>query len=366
VSLKEEDPAQPSKEELATVLPRRAVGSGARTRFGEYELLEEITRGGMGVVYRARQRSLDRIVAVKMLLLGGLASPDRLRRFQVEASATAALEHANIVRLLDAGEHEGQPFLALEFIPGRNLAELVRERPLPARQAAGYAEKIARAIEFAHQRGVLHRDLKSSNVLVDAFDEPRVTDFGLAKQFGVPPSGGSGPAEAGTPSEDLTLTGQTLGSPNFMPPEQASGDARRMGPASDVYGVGAILYHLLTARPPFLAETFEATLVAVREREPVPPRQLNEKVPRDLETICLKCLEKEPSKRYVSASALAEELERFLHDEPIHARPALVPPQARPRGFLRGNLNLAPGRRHRFPDCRLPHQRSATHGRPGS
>ncbi|MBI4662883.1 MAG: protein kinase [Verrucomicrobia bacterium] len=328
VSFTETEAAQPSEDELAAVLPRTVAVSGSRSRFGDYELLEEIARGGMGVVYRARQRSLNRIVAVKMLLFGGLAGADRLRRFQKEAAASAALEHANIVRVLDVGEHEGQPFIAMEFIAGTDLAQLVRERPLAARQAAGYVEKIARAIEFAHQRGVLHRDLKPSNVLLDAFDEPRVTDFGLAKQFGVPPSGGSGPAEAGTPSQDLTLTGEALGSPNFMPPEQASGDLRRIGPASDVYGLGAILYHLLTARPPFLGETFEATLVAVREREPVPLGQLNEKVPRDLETICLKCLEKEPEKRYASAQELADELGRFLKDEPIHARPVTRVEQA--------------------------------------
>src|SRR5437879_9231639 len=183
VSLSEGETAQPSEDELATVLPRTATSSATRTRFGDYELLEEIARGGMGVVYRARQRSLNRIVAIKMLLFAGLAAPDRLRRFRNEAAATAALEHANIVRLLDVGEHEGQPFIAMEFIAGTDMAQLVRERPLAARQAAGYVEKVARAIEFAHQRGVLHRDLKSSNVLVDAFDEPRVTDFGLARNL---------------------------------------------------------------------------------------------------------------------------------------------------------------------------------------
>ncbi|MCI0534864.1 MAG: serine/threonine protein kinase [Verrucomicrobiales bacterium] len=307
VSLGEPETAQPSEDELAAVLPRTAASSGSRARFGDYELLEEIGRGGMGVVYRARQRSLNRIVAVKMLLFAGLAAPDRLRRFQNEAAATAALEHANIVRLLDVGEHEGQPFIAMEFITGRDLAQLVRERPLASRQAAVYVAKIARAIEFAHRQGVLHRDLKPSNVLVDGFDEPCVTDFGLARNL--------------ADNTDLTVTGQMLGSPNFMPPEQASGNLRRMGPTSDVYGLGAILYHLLTARPPFLAETFEATLAAVREREPMPPGQLNEKVPRDLETICLKCLEKDPSRRYETARELADELDRFLKDEPITARP---------------------------------------------
>jgi serine/threonine protein kinase len=178
---------------------------------------------------------------------------------------------------------------------------------LPALQAAGYVQKIACAIEFAHQRGVLHRDLKPSNVLINAFDDPQVTDFGLARQL------------AG--ESDLTVTGQVLGSPNFMPPEQASADSARLGRASHVYGLGAILYHLLTGRPPFLAETFEATLRQLLERPPISPRQLNPTIPADLETICLKCLEKEPARRYQTAQELAAELGRFLSGEPIHARP---------------------------------------------
>lgn len=307
VSLREEEAIPPMEEELACVLPSTLTHSGLRPRFGDYELLDEIARGGMGVVYRARQVALNRIVAVKMLLFGGLADPDRRRRFQTEAAATAALEHPHIVRILDVGTQDGQPFIAMDFIAGTNLAQAVRERPLAARQAAGYAAKIARAIDFAHQRGVLHRDLKPSNVLLDVFNEPRVTDFGLARNL----------ADDG----DLTTTGQMLGSPSFMPPEQAIGDVRRIGRSSDVYGLGAILYHLLTARPPFLEESFQATLAAVGQREPIPLRQLNEKVPRDLETICLKCLEKAPSRRYQTALDLADELDRFLKDEPIRARP---------------------------------------------
>ena len=307
VSFTETETAQPEEDELAAVLPRSTAATGGRTRFGDYALLEEIARGGMGVVYRARQRSLNRIVAVKMLLFAGLAGADRLRRFRNEASSAAALEHSHIVRILEVSEHESQPFIVMEFVGGTDLAQLAHERPLAARQAAGYLTRIARAIEFAHQRGVMHRDLKPSNVILDPFDEPRVTDFSLARNL----------AE----DSDVTLTGQALGSPNFMPPEQARGDLDSVGPASDVHGLGAILYYLLTARPPFLAETIEATLASVRDHDPVPPRQLNDQVPRDLETICLKCLEKEPAKRYPTAQALADDLDRFLNDEPILARP---------------------------------------------
>lgn len=242
VSVAEGEKVEVSEEELASILPSTALaGNGPRTRFGDYELLEEIARGGMGVVYRARQRSLNRVVAVKMVLFGGLAGAEGLRRFRTEAAAASALDHPNIVRILDVGEHAGQPFLAMEYIAGYDLAHLTSEHPLGPRPAAVYVEKVARAVEFAHRRGILHRDLKPSNVMVDAFDEPRVTDFGLAKRLENP--------EFST-IKSPTLPGQSLGSPNFMPPEQAAGDLSRIGPASDVYGVGAILYHLLTGRPP--------------------------------------------------------------------------------------------------------------------
>jgi len=299
--------------------------------FKDYELLEEIARGGMGVVYRARQISLNRTVAIKMILGGHLANTAEKQRFRAEAETAAQLQHPGIVAIHEVGEHAGQPFFSMDLVEGRNLAQLVRDGPLPSCQAAGYLKAIAEAVQYAHSRGVLHRDLKPSNVLIDDNDRPRVTDFGLAKKFGVPPSGGlsgeqSGtatkpaPAEAGTPN-DLTQTGQVLGSPSFIPPEQAAGNKDAIGPASDVYSLGAILYHLLTGRPPFMADTMPATLRMVAETEAVSPRLLNPDLPRDLETICLKCLEKEAGRRYLTAHDLSDDLGRFLRDEPILARP---------------------------------------------
>jgi hypothetical protein len=296
------------------------------TTFGDYELLDEIARGGMGVVYRARQVSLDRVVAVKMLLLGQFAAPTVFQRFRAEAVAAASLQHPNIVAIHEVGTHDGQPFFAMDYVVGRNLADLVRDRPLPTRAAAQYLVKIARAVQYAHEHGILHRDLKPANILIDESDEPRITDFGLAKRLereaGTQMSEvGSGMRPLSSVTQDLTLSGQILGSPNFLPPEQAGGHARTIGPACDIYGLGAVLYYLLTGRPPFVAETFESTLFHVLNSEPVPPRQLNPSVPRDLETICLKCLEKAPGRRYDSARVLGDELDRFLNGQPIHARP---------------------------------------------
>ncbi len=299
---------------------------------GGYELLEEIARGGMGVVYKARQRRLNRLVAVKMILAGQLAGPARVRRFRAEAEAAATLQHPNIVAIHEVGEHEGQPYFSMDYIEGPNLSKLVREGPLPAARAARYVKVIAEAIQYAHERGVLHRDLKPGNVLIDPLDQPRITDFGLAKRLvstsdqapTCPRPALPEPSRAENwrgESSDFTLSGQVLGSPNFMPPEQAAGRIRDIGPASDVYGLGAILYHLLTARPPFVGETVHATVQQVVEAEPPAPNLLNPAVPRDLETVCLKCLQKEPSKRYASARDLAEELGRFLKGEPIRARP---------------------------------------------
>jgi len=282
--------------------------------FGDYELVEEIARGGMGVVFKARQRSLNRTVAVKMILSGHLASEAESQRFRTEAETAAQLQHSNIVAIHEIGEQEGQPFFCMDFVKGQNLAQLVREVPLPSRKAASYLKTIAETVQYAHSRGVLHRDLKPSNILIDEHDQPRVTDFGLAKRLTDP--------QLSTNDPQLTQTGQVLGSPSFIPPEQAAGQKDKFGPASDVYSLGAILYHCLTGRPPFMAETLTQTLRMVAEQEPVSPRLLNASVPRDLETICLKCLAKEPRRRYETAQALAEDLDRHLHDEPILARPA--------------------------------------------
>jgi WD40 repeat protein/predicted Ser/Thr protein kinase len=275
--------------------------------FGDYELLEEIARGGMGVVYRARQTSLGRIVALKMILAGPFASKEIIQRFRGEVTAAALLQHPNIVAIHDVGIHDGQHYFSMDYVEGQNLSQLVGTRPLPPAKAARYIKLVAEAIHYAHQQGILHRDLKPSNVLVDASDQPRITDFGLAKRL-------DGDAS-------LTVTGQMLGSPNFMPPEQASSQRGKVGRHSDVYGLGAILYHLLTARPPFQAESFESVINQLLNTEPVSPRLFNSSVPRDLETICVKCLQTEPSRRYQSAQELADELDRFLRDEPIHAHP---------------------------------------------
>jgi serine/threonine protein kinase len=283
------------------------IPSPSNRTFGDYELLEEIARGGMGIVYRARHASLDRIVAVKMLLFGPLSSPEFVKRFRAEASAAASLLHPNIVAIHEVGVHQGQQYFAMDYVEGQSLAKLLANGPLPARRATSYLKTIAEAIHYAHERGILHRDLKPSNVLIDANDQPRVTDFGLARRL-------EGDSE-------LTVTGQVLGSPNYMPPEQAVGRRGKVSRRSDVYSLGAMLYHLMTGRPPFVGEALTDTLEQVLNSEPVSPRLLNPSVPRDLETICLKCLEKETDKRYATAQALADELGRFLNSEPVHARP---------------------------------------------
>jgi tetratricopeptide (TPR) repeat protein/tRNA A-37 threonylcarbamoyl transferase component Bud32 len=300
-------PAPPEAGEPASVDSAIRNPQSAFTRFGDYELLEEIARGGMGVVYKARQVSLNRTVAVKMILTGQLASAADVQRFRAEAESAARLQHPNIVAIHEIGQHEGQHYFSMDYVDGQNLAQLVGQKPMSPKQAAKYLETIAEAIHHAHQQGILHRDLKPSNILIDNLGQPRVTDFGLAKQI----KGAS----------DLTVSGQVLGSPNFMPPEQAAGKRGHVGPWSDVYALGAILFYMLTGRPPFAAETMAETLQLVANTEPLSPRLLSPGVPRDLETICLKCLEKESRLRYGTVRELADELGRFLRDEPILARP---------------------------------------------
>jgi serine/threonine protein kinase len=245
------------------------------------------------VVWKARQAGLNRIVALKMLLAGPFASREVAQRFRAEAEAAASLQHPNIVAIHEVGEHDGQPFFSMDYVEGRDLASLASEQPLSAERAAAYLKTIAKAVHYAHQHGILHRDLKPSNILIDQFDQPRITDFGLAKRL-TSESAVCNPQSA----IDLTLPGQVLGSPNYLPPEQAQGRQDQCGPASDVYSLGAVLYHLLTARPPFMGGVLAEVLKAVTQDEPVSPRRLNSEVPRDLETICLKCLEKEVHRRY--------------------------------------------------------------------
>ncbi|MDB5391785.1 MAG: repeat-containing protein [Planctomycetaceae bacterium] len=301
----------PKAAEAPTIIGKSGtdrVQSGTTVRyFGDYELLAEIARGGMGVVYKARQINLNRIVALKMILAGQLADDSDVKRFQAEAEAAARLDHPGIVPIFEIGQHEGQHYFSMAYVEGESLARKVANGPLPPREAAEMVRKVAEAVEYAHQKGIIHRDLKPANVLLDQAGEPRVTDFGLAKQLKA--------------DSNLTGTGQILGTPSYMPPEQAGGHVDQAGPRSDVYALGAILYCLLTGRPPFQAANPVDTLLQVLEAEPVAPRQLNPRLPRDLETICLKCLRKEPEKRYRSAAEFAEDLRRFVNHAPIVARP---------------------------------------------
>ncbi len=257
-------------------------------RFGDYDLIQIIARGGMGVVYKARQRKLNRLVALKTILAEHLASAEDVRRFHLEAEAVAQLEHPGIVPIFEVGENDGHHFFSMSFVEGGSLAQRIKEEgPLPPGESAELVERIAEAVAYAHGHGIIHRDLKPGNILLDKHGSPKVADFGLAKMA----------AE----DSNLTLPGQILGTPSYMAPEQAAGQTDQVGPAADIYALGAILYCLLTGRPPFQSVDIVEMLRLVREQEPVPPRRLNIAVGRDLETICLKCLQKEPWKRYAGA-----------------------------------------------------------------
>jgi serine/threonine protein kinase len=317
----------------AEARPATAPGAGTAAPLPTipgYQILGEMGRGGMGVVYKARQIPLNRLVALKMLGGGSHASAEDLARFRVEAEAVAQLQHPNVVQIYEVGEHGGCPYLSLELIAGLNLHRRLGGNPQPVRLAARLTEILARAVHVAHQKGIIHRDLKPSNILlaplapgqtqsadpdlaqvVSAYGMPKVTDFGLAKRLD---------DESGQ-----THTGQVLGTPSYMAPEQAEGKGKEIGPATDVYALGAILYELLTGRPPFKGATALDTVWQVVHEDPLPPGRLRLRLPRDLETICLKCLEKEPRKRYASALDLAEDLRRFLAGESIQARPASAP-----------------------------------------
>jgi len=276
-----------------------------------YEILGELGRGGMGVVYKARQKALNRLVAIKMVLAGGHAGSEQLARFHLEAEAVAALKHPNIVQIYEVGECDSLPYFSLEFVDGSPMDKMLGGKPLAIPETARLMEILARAMHFAHEQGIVHRDLKPANVLLTADGIPKITDFGLAKKL----EGDSSQTKSGT----------LMGTPSYMAPEQARGEFKGLGPQADVHSLGAMMYEMLVGRPPFLGASPVETIMQVIKQEPVPPSRLIEKLPADIETICLKCLQKEPEKRYPTAAALAEDLRRYLADEPILSRPVSAP-----------------------------------------
>jgi TolB-like protein/Flp pilus assembly protein TadD/tRNA A-37 threonylcarbamoyl transferase component Bud32 len=302
---------------------------------GDYELLEEVGRGGQGVVFRARQKSLNRIVALKVISLGLWASKAHVKRFRREAEAAASLDHPGIVPIHDVGERDGSCYFSMKFVEGGQLDEVVtsatadssggERKPMPIRQAAELVAKVARTVHYAHEHGILHRDIKPGNILLDANGEPHLTDFGLARLLDTQSS--------------VTRTIDVLGTPSYMAPEQAAGETGKLSKATDVYGLGAVLYQLLTGQPPFAGGTTYETIRLLRDTEPKQPRLLNSKIDRDLSTICLKCLEKDPQRRYPAAAGLAEDLEHWLKHEPIQAKPSGILTHA--RKWVRRNPSIA-------------------------
>lgn len=297
-------------DEFVRVAVPTPIAQQMPRQFGPFELLEEIGRGGMGVVYKARQIELNRIVALKMVLSSQFASEEEVRRFHVEARAAGSLKHPHIVAVHEAGQCEGQHYFTMDYIEGASLAEAIKRGTLPFDDAVCCLAAVARAVDYLHARNIVHRDLKPSNILLDEQRRPYVTDFGLAKVF--------------ADDHVATQTGMIAGTPSYMAPEQAAGRQNEITPRTDVYSLGAILYEVLTGRPPFREASPLDTLVQVLEGEPTLPRQVRGGVPRELEWICMKCLEKAPDRRYASATALAADLERYLRREPIEARPSSV------------------------------------------
>src|SRR5436305_3321834 len=292
---------------------------------GDYELLEEIGRGGQGVVFRARQKSLNRTVALKVISLGQWASKAHLKRFRREAEAAASLDHPCIVPIYEVDERDGSCYFSMKFVEGGQLDEVARRQPMPIRRAVELIAKVARTVHYAHEHGILHRDIKPGNILLDAKGEPHLTDFGLARLV--------------ESESTVTHTLDVLGTPSYMAPEQAVGNNAAVSSVTDVYGIGAVLYQLLTGQPPFAGGATYETIKLLLDGEPKKPRLLNPKIDRDLSTICLKCLEKDPKRRYASALALAEDLERWLNYEPIRARRAGI--FTRGRKWVRRNPSIA-------------------------
>jgi TolB-like protein/Tfp pilus assembly protein PilF/predicted Ser/Thr protein kinase len=327
---KADDPGrvyEPSRDEANVAAHSKKSTRAAELlgELGDYELLEEVGRGGQGVVFRARQKSLNRIVALKVISLGQWASKAHLKRFRLEAEAAARLEHPGIVPIHEVGERDGSCYFSMKFVEGGQLDEMARREPMPIRRSVELIAKVARTVHYAHEHGILHRDIKPGNILLDAKGEPHLTDFGLARLV--------------ESESSVTHTLEVLGTPSYMAPEQAVGNNAAVNSATDVYGLGAVLYQLLTGQPPFAGGTTYETIKLLLDTEPRPPRLLNPKIDRDLSTICLKCLEKDPKRRYLSALALAEDLERWIKHEPIHARHTGV--FARGRKWVRRNPTSA-------------------------